>query len=480
MRINVFNTRIEILPYELGSIPKLERKWSIWVKPEYRYDPIACYYKDSKLIIPRGMSLTTLSSMTGVSPSFVQDEYVPAKMSSNYIMKIKPRDNNQVQAINFLLSINGFEKWARRTQLALNLDTGIGKTYCAIYSIIANKERAIVITHTQDIKAQWYQSFLKYSSIYEDKICNIDSGKILEEIFKGNEEYINKDVFLVTHSMITDFAGSHGWDYIKAIFSKLRLGIKVVDETHLCFKNIMMIDFFTNVPRNYYLTATFGRSDASEQKIFNNAFGNAVRYGEELNSRKHINYQFVFFNSNPNQIQERSIKTNYGVSAYRYADYAFKKDEFRTLESVMYQVIDACLLREGRTLIVVPKIENTEYLSKTIQERYPSKKVGSVNSKKSDDDNLDIKENSDIIISTVKSLGTGSDIKKLRNLIIAEPHSSKIISKQLIGRLREYSSTEDTYAYELTDVGFKSILRMVSRRFSDIKQKCKTVTQNRV
>ena len=222
MRVNVFNTRIEILPYELGSIPKLEKKWSIWVKPEYRYDPIACYYADSKLIIPRGMNLPALSSITGVSPSFVQDEYVPAKMSSNYIMKIKPRDNNQVQAINFLLSINGFEKWARRSQLALNLDTGIGKTYCAIYSIIANKERAIVITHTQDIKGQWYQSFLKYSSIYEDKICDIDSGKILEEIFKGNEEYISKDVFLVTHSMITDFAGSHGWDYIKAIFSKLR------------------------------------------------------------------------------------------------------------------------------------------------------------------------------------------------------------------------------------------------------------------
>ena len=242
----------------------------------------------------------------------------------------------------------------------------------------------------------------------------------------------------------------------------------------------MLIDFFSNVPRNYYLTATFGRSDVTEQRIFNQAFGNAVRYGEELNSRKHINYQFVFFNSNPSQIQQRSIKTNYGVSSYRYADYAFKTDEFKTLESVMYQVLDTCLLREGRTLIVVPKIENTEYLSEKLKERYPSKKVGSVNSKKSDDDNLDIKENYDIIISTVKSLGTGSDIKKLRNLIIAEPHSSKIISKQLIGRLREYSSTEDTYAYELTDAGFSSIMRMIGRRLPEIKKKCKTVTQNRV
>lgn len=480
MRINVFNTRIEILPYELGSIPKLEKKWSIWVKAEYKYDPIACCYTDSKLIVPRGMSLTTLTNMIGTSPSFVQQDYVPAKMEHAYIMKTKPRDTNQIQAINFLLSINGFEKYERKSQLALNLDTGIGKTYCAIYSIITNKERAIVITHTQDIKSQWYESFLKYSSIYEDKVCDIDSGKILEEIFKGNEEYINKDVFLVTHSMITDFAGSHGWDYIKTIFTNLRLGIKVVDETHLCFKNIMMIDFFSNVPRNYYLTATFGRSDAAEQRIFNQAFGNAVRYGAELNSRKHINYQFVFFNSNPTQIQERSIKTNYGVSSYRYADYAFKTDEFSTLESVMYQVLDQCLLREGRTLIVVPKIENTEYLTEKIKEKYPSKEVGSINSKKSEEENVNIKENADIIVSTVKSLGTGSDIKKLRNLIIAEPHSSKIISRQLIGRLREYSTTEDTYAYELTDVGFKAILRMVSRRLGDIRKKCKTVTQTRI
>lgn len=480
MRINVYNTRIELLPYELGSIPKLEKKWSVWIKTEYRYDPIACHYEDSKLIIPRGMDLTALGRMTGEQANFIQENYIPANMEYSYIMKKSPRDKDQRSAIDFLLSRDAFKKWDNRSQLALNLGTGIGKTYCTIYAIIHSKVRSIVITHTQDIKKQWYECFLDYTTIYKEKLLDIDSGKILEDILQGKSDYVNNDVFLVTHSMITDFASTHGWSSIKTIFDNLRIGIKVVDETHLCFKNTMMIDFFSNVPRNYYLTATFGRSDHNEARVFNAAFGNAVRYGTEVSSRKHTNYQFVFFNSNPSQTEERSIKTGYGVSSYRYADYAFKKDDYHTLEMVLYKTMDQCLLHPGRTLIVVPKIENTVYLCEQMKEKYPMLKCGTVNSKNKDEENDRIKQECDIIISTVKSLGTGSDIAKLRNLVIAEPHSSKIISEQLVGRLREYSPNEDTYAYELVDVGFKALLRMVSRRFSVLTKKCKTVNQCRI
>lgn len=480
MKVNVFNTRIEILPYELGDLSKLEKKWSVWVTQEYRYDPIACYYTDSKLIIPRGMNLSQLKTMTGVSPSFIQDTYVPAEMKFSYMMKSPPRDNNQTQSINFLLSINGFEKYNQRNQLVLNLDTGMGKTYCAIYALMKEKKRTIVITHTTDIKDQWYRSFLKHSTIPEDRILNIDSGKILENILDFDREFVDKDVFVITHSLITDFGSAHGWDSIREIFGNLRIGIKVIDEAHLCFKNTMMIDFFTNVPRNYYLTATFSRSDPKEERIFNNAFSNAVKYGNNLETRKHVNYQFIFFNSEPTQLQQRQIKTNYGVSSYRYADYAFGVDDYHSLERALYLTLDHCLVREGRTLIVVPKIDNTEYLLKQISEKYPATSVGIVNSKHSEDENQHVKENCDIIISTIKSLGVGSDIKKLRNLVIAEPHSSKLISNQLIGRLREYSSEDETYAYELVDVGFPSLMRMIQKRTSSIKKKCKTMSQCRI
>ena len=103
------------------------------------------------------------------------------------------------------------------------------------------------------------------------------------------------------------------------------------------------------------------------------------------------------------------------------------------------------------------------------------KKVGAIYSKKSKKENELVKAESDIIISTIKGMGTGSDIAKLRNLVIMEPHSSKITSTQLIGRLREYASDKDTYAYELVDVGFKSILNQVSMRLPTVRKKCKEV-----
>ena len=91
-----------------------------------------------------------------------------------------------------------------------------------------------------------------------------------------------------------------------------------------------------------------------------------------------------------------------------------------------------------------------------------------------------MKANCDIIVTTIKSIGTGSDIKKLRTLIIAEPHSSKTISNQLIGRLREYSPDKDTFVYELVDSGFQLLLNMVARRYRTMKEKCKSLKQYKI
>jgi superfamily II DNA or RNA helicase len=139
----------------------------------------------------------------------------------------------------------------------------------------------------------------------------------------------------------------------------------------------------------------------------------------------------------------------------------------------MIKVVNKCISIDGRTLIVVPKIENTFYLEKLLKDEFPNIDIGVVNSKS--ENNEYVKNNSRIIISTIRSLGVGADIRKLRNLIIAEPHSSKIISNQLIGRLREYSPTEDTYVYELVDSGFPQLGRMITHRYSEITRKCKTV-----
>ena len=470
----IYSTRIEITPYEEGDYEEIERMCSYYDPNLHRRIPAGYCITDNKIIIPRGVSLLTLKRITGAIPTVCMNTEKKAYMKYQYEMKTEPRDNDQRQAIEFLTSEGEFANYKKYSQFALNLETGYGKTYCMIHSLLKLKYRCIIILHQEKIKKQWMKELEDKTTMNMNRVLNINGSQVMNKIIDGDNDY---DIFLCNHQSITAFASKYGWDKVTELFDAMSVGVKVYDEAHLCFKNILYIDFFTNVARNYYLTATFNRSDPKEISLFKRTFANTIRFGENIHKRKHVIYNFVFYNSNPTGKDKISIKTPRGVSSYLYADYCFKKDMYHTLEGVLYKVLNRAITFSGRTAIVVPKIENVIYLKEQIEKRYPNFKIGTIISKNTDEENEYTKKNSDIIITTIKSIGTGSDIKSLRNLIIAEPHSSKTISDQLIGRLREFSETEDTYVYELVDSGFPLILKMISRRLDGIRKKCKNVLQ---
>lgn len=473
----VYSTKIEVMPYGEGDSEELEKMCSYYDPATHSRVPAGYCITDNKIIIPRGVSLNKLESITHNIPTICRNTDKPAMMKYQYEMKMKPRDEDQEKAIRFLLCEDEFLKYKKYSQFSLNLETGYGKTYCMIYSLLKLKQRCIIILNQTKIKKQWLAEMEEKTDIDMNRVLNINGSSTFDKIMKGDNDY---DIFVVNHQSITAYAAKYGWDYIDALFKKMNVSIKVYDEAHLCFKNILYIDFFTDVPRNYYLTATFDRSDPKEMPLFKRTFANTIRFGGDIHKRKHVIYQLDFYNSNPNGRDRLSIRTQRGVSSYLFADYAFKRDYYYTLEGAIYQVLNKAIQNEGRTAIVVPKIENVLYLEKRIKEKYPNFKVGTIMSKNTDEENEMAKQTCDIIVTTIKSIGVGSDIRKLRNLIIAEPHSSKIISNQLIGRLREYSPTEDTYVFELIDSGFPDIMRMVNRRYPTIKAKCKEIQQRKL
>lgn len=473
----VYSTRIEIEPYELGDIPQIENMTSIWDPRTYQKIPYGYCQTDNKIIIPRGISLMLLQKLTRNPPTICYNTDKPVNMKYRYHMKCEPRDEYQQQAINFLLSKYGFENGKRYSQLSLNLATGFGKTYCATNAMLQEGVRTIIITHKEGIKEQWIKTFEEKTDILPDRVINISGSKDIEDIVNGNNDY---DIFLVNHATISSYARKYGWDAIAEFFDITGFGLKIIDEVHLCFTNTIYIDFFSNVRRNYYLTATFERSDQKETQLFKRVFANTLTFGGDLERRKHVIYNFMLFNSNPSYADQMSIQTARGVSSYLYADYAFKKDPEHCIMIALMKVMTQCMSVEGKTLIVVPKIENIEMLADVLIRKYPDKKIGSICSKASKVENELVKAESEIIISTIKGIGTGSDIAKLRNLVIMEPHSSKITSTQLIGRLREYANDKDTYVYELVDVGFMSILNQVSMRLPTVRKKCKEVCKKMV
>lgn len=470
--IRVFHSHIEIYPYNYGDCPRLEKMLSKFDNVTHKYIPIGYYIQSGILYIPRGINLSLLQSMFNTIPTIVNkcDDYTKIQKGT---MKFKPKNRIQEESIDFLTSQGKFKKGEFQSQFGLNLDTGDGKTYCMINAILKMKLKAIVITHKQKIKEQWIETILNMSSVEKDSVCDISGSDVIDNIMKGK---IKADIYCVNHQTLNAYARVHGWESIRNLFKKIKVGVKVVDEAHKFFENSLMIDFFSNVKRSYYLTATFTRSDPKEIKIFKIAYDSLYRFGEETmnyeEKRKHIVFIVVYYHSYPTIEERRKISTSYGFSSYRYIDYALN-EENNSMMKVLKRLIEKTENMKGKTLVISPKTDSVDYIAKQI-EKFTDKSVGTVHSK----NNVKQNENgwnSDIISSTIKSIGEGDDIKGLRILINLEPIGSKSLADQLRGRLREYSKDDDTFMFYPVDTSIKETYEFLKRIMPVMKKKCKEI-----
>ena len=472
--IRAYSTRIEIEPYEEHENMELEKMCSTkYDKVKHSRETFGYRIEGNKFIGPRGLSLSMLSQLYDTIPTMEKGDLF-SSMMYNYHMTVKPKNDDQKKAISFLLGINGFERTRKYSQIALNLPPGFGKTYCTIYALLALRARSLIVLHRDTIKNQWTDTLKNMSNMNMKRVCVITGTKSMEDLLlKKNKD--NYDIYLVMHQTISAFLRQHSSDELRDWFHKMQFGVKVVDEAHLCFRQTVEMDFYSNIAKNIYLTATFTRSDYKEKDLYNLVFGNTIRFGQELETPKNVVYTMVYYNSNPTYTYQKFIHTSYGVSATRWADYAFKSDKKMTIYNVFFQVLKKAKEYKGKVLVVIPKINYCEVVAELIKQQYPDDIVSTVHSKHTKLQNENAKKYASIIVTTTSSMGTGSDIENIRSLIIMEPYSSDVTAKQLTGRLRPFPNGEDSYAFELVDTGFESILSMVNKRYRKLQAICKSI-----
>ena len=471
-KIVLYNTRIDIHGYEIGDCEELESSLCVWNQIYFRLEPRGLQYneKEKILSVPRGIDVNFLVSKLKC-PVHTDTNYNKFD-KVNLKLKYEPRNDIQIKSLAFLTGEGKFKYTQEYSQLSLNLDTGDGKTYCVIASLCLHKMKAIIITHTENIKDQWKKSLIKFTNIDPRRICDLTGTKKMEDMF--TEDVNDYDMYLVNHGTIQSYAKKNGWENLNRFFEYIRVGIKVFDEAHLHFKSIINVDLNTNVHKTFYLTATFERTDKSEDRVFHLCFKNIAKYGYETRGekRKHIKYVAVKFNSKPNMEDQMSIKTKMGFNRHAYMDYQLNKG---IIFDVVKYVMDTFGRLEGKALVLSSKIESADKLKDMIVEWYPDKSVGIYHSKISKAEKESIKEY-DIISSTPQSCGTGFDVPGLRYNIMLEPYNATITANQVCGRLREIPD-EYTYHIELIDVGFPKVKEMYRKRLKVFKEKCYSVSE---
>lgn len=467
--IYVFHTHLEITNITDSELFQLKKRYSKWDETYHRYEPISYYYENGVLYLPRGTDIDKLMALLYTRNVIYGKREDKPHTIPVYQFNGLPKSTIQADATNFLLGVGKFGGSDKYSQKGLNLDTGEGKTFATICNVINKRLRTMIIVDAIKLKKQWMNEFMKFSTIPEDKLCDIESSDTMSKLLK--EPDLNYDVFFVNHQTLSSYAKQYGWQAVRKFISKLGIGIKVFDEAHLFFKNTLMIDFFSNCRFTIYLTATFGRSDRREAYLYNDAFASVYRFGEETSTYsdkvKHTIYIPAFFSSNIDIGELYRLTTNHGFSKDRYIEYVIKRDKGHWCLSNMLSLLDEALEREGKVLVIGTTIDSCEEIKKKIEKRFGKDlPVDTVHSKqkKSFESVID---NNRVIVSTVKSVGKGLNIPKLRSIINLEPIASKIIFIQLLGRLRRYNpdTDESTYFYDLIDT---SIPRCIE--FYDLKK----------
>ena len=458
-KIIVKNTCIIVNDYSFGDCPKLERFFAIYepVTHSYRYTGIYYDMSNKRLYLPRGIDIWYLENLLDAKAVVEVNKYNEYDTYRDIKINTLPRDDDQVEALKFATGKGVYGETIRKSQLSINLNTGKGKTYVAIGTISVFGIKTIIINKSTEILNQWKRSILKFTNITEKEIYSIDgSGSIYRLKTKSEQEIKSIKIFLVTHATIASYCNTNGWESLNDLFKYLRIGIKIYDEAHLNFDNMCMIDFFTNVYKTYYLTATPARSNTDENKIYQTSFKNVLAIDLfHQDTDPHTHYIAMRYYSRPEPQIVSMCRNKYGLDRNKYMNYIVTNDRFKIMSTVVLDFIFRNIMKnvEDKLLIYIGTNSSIMVTYYWLKYYYPTVSIGLFSSLVPKDKKRD-ELNNKIILTTIHSAGAALDIKGLEiTILLNEPFKSQVYARQTLGRTR----ARDTKYIEIVDTGFEAI-----------------------
>lgn len=399
----------------------------------------------------------------------------------------QPRNQLQIDFIKFVL-----EQANKKNKLAGILSPGTGKTFMACYSAIKVGLRTLIIVPTSGIKVQWGETLTK--------MFNVDPSRV--KVVTSPKDIINVKADFVIVSQASLSVLNKTYD-LEKIMKANKFGIKVIDEVQMWFHNIIKVDANCNICHNWYLTGTFGRSGEEENALYQNMFGDLAMFREKdkkatifnrkpgnvygMKPHMHVRMMWTKSGLSPEEIRavsssirysERAGKwIRYGISIPAYTELVIPKDGTMTkfLSNVL-KIVDIANkeVTYGKMLILSPTVASVLVIESYVNKMYPDKKVGTIHSRNSKSENDKAKAECDILISTVKSCGTGFDVKGLSKLVVSEQFKSWILTDQVSGRLRRRDDGKDTYMWDIVDSQVPQLRAWANARADVLKKKSKT------
>ena len=353
-------------------------------------------------------------------------------------MNRQPRSDLQRDCIKKLTT-------STSNKITVELKPGVGKTFIALYSISILGLKPLIIAPTKLLKNQWIDNFVE---------CGIDKSDIATNIYDAP----NKTFCVVTISSIENELRKDWYGLLK-VMDEANFGIRVTDEAHLHLKGNLKMDAICNIKHNWYLSATLGRSDASEDRILNRALADADRfignnlYEEYQKEYVNVYFQDIYYHPSNKLCQEFFRYGTKGLVRSTYYNMLMNYNHgYSFINNILTLTkrVKGITTYDGKILILIPLIS---IIDKTIEamekDPYFNKySFSGVDGSMSMSTRKEAME-SDFILSTSMSMGTGVDVSNLVAVINFDQYSSAIIVEQIFGRLRDRG--KDTWYVDVCD-----------------------------
>ena len=430
--------------------------------PRYALDSLLKYLSVYKLKI----------TVVDISP--VEPKLQRMKMKKDFT----PRPD-QVDMIDFCTDdSNGFKPVA--------IQTGGGKTAGAIASMVKLGYTTLIVLPM--LINQWYKSLKQFTTLKSEDIYVIKGFDSLQDLWKMIEEGYTPKVLLCSTRTLALYCLHPQMPYdqippFSELQRRLGIGCKIIDECHMNFNTNTLIDYRCNIKVNIYLSATYSRSSTSGRKIFNMYFPADMKFGEDR-LKKYSTAIMVGYHLNIFYRDTFKFKTNKGYNHSKYENYLLRHPHL--FDRFISKVIVPMMLnyyfrvrKDGqRCLILTGTNDFAIAVAQSIERLYPYEDTSiyfSGQKEYGDAKNLE----SSIIVSTIKSCGTGRDIKELKTCINTVSFSSAPLAAQVFGRLREIKG-EDTFYLDLWNEEIDSHRRHMENRSENLKYRAKQLTHIKV
>lgn len=464
-KVEVKNTCIKIYDYIRGDIQILERYLQVYDKGRFNYQDVALYYDNENniLYIPSGIQLWLIYKNFDNRSIFFRTKSDSFIRVNQIMLKTRPRDKVQEEALDFCIGGTKYPNNKSLHQLFLNLNTGKGKTYVMVATASYFSIKTAIIMCSLNWMEQWRDRILQYTDTKQDEIYFISGTPSIVKIMRRLVDHKKIKFFLISHDTLRAYGDRYGWEAVHDLFKFLGIGIKVYDEAHLYPTNIFKIDYYTNVWKTYYLTATPMLSDPFRNIAYQRAYARVPKinlFNEETDA--HTDYQAILYNSHPSAVDLHNCQGLYGFNIIWYTNYLVGKKVYYDILWILLDMVLETISKEGKILIYIGTNMAIQLTYYWIKYHYRDLSVGKFTTlvnKKDRKTELECK----IILSTNKSAGAAMDIKNLEATIdLNDPAKSPVIVRQKLGRTRAWNTTY----YDAVDVGFPQL-----RYYYESKQK---------